>query len=114
MDSIIAELTVIRDQVCTACERRPAGSELLAVTEPRECEPRCDLFRYLPRIARLVRRFGSEPPCGYESAFQSLACTECATPMPDCQTRCPRPLRRYAAEVAVLIEMAARARGDQV
>jgi hypothetical protein len=114
MDSIIAERTVIRDQVCTACERRPAGSELLAVTEPRECEPRCDLFRYLPRIARLVRRFGSEPPCGYESAFRSLACSECVAPQPDCETLCPRPLTRYATEVAALIEMAVRQRGEQI
>ena len=110
MDGTIPELSVIRDEICTACDHRPVGSELLSVTEPRECEARCDLFRYLPRIARVIRRFGGEPPCGYESALQSLACTECAKPPLDCGPPCPRPLRRYGGQAAALIELAVRRR----
>ena len=106
-------VVLIRQQVCTACDRKPPGSESLAATHSRECETRCDLFRYLPRIARVIRQCGGEPPCGYESALRNLACIECAEPESDCQSPCPRPLRRFGAEAAALIELAVRLRGRQ-
>ena len=113
MEETSVELALIRQQVCTDCDRKPAGSESLAATEARECEWRCDLFRYLPRIARVIRQCGGEPPCGYESALRNLACTECAQPESDCESPCPRPLRRYGAEAAALIELAVCSRGSR-
>jgi hypothetical protein len=113
MEETSVEMVLIRQQVCTACDRKSAGSESLAPTESRECETGCDLFRYLPRIARVIRQCGGEPPCGYESALQSLACTECAAPELDCESPCPRPLRRFGAEAAALIELAVRPRRMQ-
>ncbi|HEX8912291.1 MAG TPA: hypothetical protein VF796_08015 [Humisphaera sp.] len=62
----------IRRNVCDECDRRPAGSEALAADVPRACEAACAVFLFLPRLVDLVRRYGQEPPCGYESAVRNL------------------------------------------
>lgn len=105
MEKVTLATAAIREQICPTCERRPPGSESLPADAARSCEAQCDLFVYLPRLTELVRRFGGEPPCGYESAVRSLPCVACTSGEPvACPAPCPRPLNRYAAEALAVVE----------
>jgi hypothetical protein len=108
MDALDQTKVAIRQQVCGECDGRSSGGDRLP--EPRECEPGCDLFTYLPRLVSVVRRFGAEPPCGYPLAVLNLPCRSC-TPQPrSCDDACSgeRPLRRFAAEAMAIVESLAR------
>lgn len=41
----------MRVAICKKCFKRPAGSEGLGAEVPRACQPECELFAHLPRLA---------------------------------------------------------------
>jgi hypothetical protein len=105
MDDLLATQSAIRAEVCTGCFRRPDAGNPLQPDEARSCEPSCDLFTYLPRLINLVRRFGSDPPCDYESAIHSLPCLKCSSSQcAEDGCRSQRPLEKYAYKAVAMLE----------
>jgi hypothetical protein len=56
----------------------------------------------------MVRRFGGEPPCGYESAVLNLPCRQCGEPVwhaEHCEScHGHRPIEQYVAKALATIE----------
>ncbi len=92
--------SAIRQFVCERCFQRPAAAPINSAADALPCQPDCELFTQLPRLAQLVNRFGGEPPCGGESVVWSLI-HESAT-KPSDNTDCP--LSRYAGETLAVLE----------
>jgi hypothetical protein len=104
MRDLMEARRALRANVCMECHRRPSGSDLLGPEAARSCEAACGVFSHLPRLVAMVRRFGGEPPCGYQAAIQSLLCTGCAR---DDRRECgcdQLPLARFAGEVLTTLE----------
>ena len=105
MDNLIVTKVAIREQVCAVCFRCPPNPENFPSSRPRDCEPSCEVFLHLPRLIELVRRFGGEQPCGYETIVGNLPCGACGSSIrctDTCKTQ--RPLDRYAAEIMAVLE----------
>jgi hypothetical protein len=107
MDNLSVTRVAIREHVCAACFRCPPHRDDRPLSRPRDCEPSCEVFLHLPRLIKLVQRFGGEQPCGYETALRNLPCGTCRSSVrctDTCQTQ--RPLERYADEIMAVLEFA--------
>jgi hypothetical protein len=108
MDHLNKTRVALRLGVCNDCSSRTPLENDRSPSGPRACEMGCDIFHYLPRLASVIRRFGGEPPCGYELAVLSLPCRKCGEPARHgrncefCDGR--RPLERYVERALATIE----------
>jgi hypothetical protein len=118
MDDLLTTRKTMREQVCTDCFRKPeepAGS--ITGDHAFSCEPSCDLFTYLPRLAAMVHQYGGEPPCGYESVVHNLPCRSCNSSTScsdDNDCRSHRPLEKYAGQALAVLEWIERHGSDPV
>ena len=66
----------LRAQICNRCNPRHEP------VDPHPCESTCALFVQLPRIARMLTRYGSKPPSGYEVYAINLLLKSCPSAAP--------------------------------
>ena len=107
MDNLSVTRIALRIGICNDCFSRSPLVNGAPPTDPRDCEGGCELFYYLPRLSSMIRRFGGEPPCGYELAVLNLPCRQCGEPArhaeqcESCGSR--RPLERYVEKALATI-----------
>jgi hypothetical protein len=99
----------LRSEICAHCSHRPSGSESLASTVSRTCEPLCPIFKNLPRLQSIARRVEGPAMAPYELAVLNRVCQHCdgsLTAGDYCQENLTRdcPLSRYMAQVMTVIE----------
>jgi hypothetical protein len=97
----------IRARICTKCYQRPAGSEHMAATQVRSCEPTCTIFLGLPKlVGETAHGPLDEAP---DEAMRRHVCPTChasASAGDYCSDRLHRtcPLSRYGSDVLQILE----------
>lgn len=99
----------LREAICVKCVFRPAGSDVLPGTMPRECEPKCQVFANVPQLIRVALGTRGSTMGPYERACQDLVCSQCqASPTHGdyCSERATErcPLAMYLADAVEVIE----------
>jgi hypothetical protein len=98
-----------REAICPICAQRPHGSEALAPTVARSCEPTCALFLYLDKLKVIAEQPAAHWPPDYETAIRGEVCNHCLLRPSSgdyCAERfnCTCPLTRFAGQAIAILE----------
>lgn len=105
----------LRAQICGKCRPGAAGAPDATVVDATQvlislpCEPRCQLFVQLPRLAQFLERHRAKPPLGYEDfVFRLLSETGSQTfdgnQQPSIPEATPGPFMNFSSEALAVLE----------